>query len=140
MWFLASSNFLPTGEMHRMHNLMYFPSGAHPEVPRKPWRALLVGFLPAHRGRFVETGIRVCSEQTSLTGSGCCSENCHSALVSLRKYRKCTLVTITKVVSCFGCVVLTVYQFSSDLEPSHRRRTLLEGISSSPCTARMRLL
>ena len=57
---------MATSEMHRMHNLMYFPSGAHPEVPRKPWRALLVGSLPAERVRFVETGIHVCSEQTRL--------------------------------------------------------------------------
>ena len=35
---LAFSGAWPHKGTHRMRDFVYFPSGAHPEVPRKPWR------------------------------------------------------------------------------------------------------
>ena len=119
---LAFSGAWPHKGTHRMRDFVCFPSGAHPEVPRKPWRPRWSApFLPSTR---VLQSPRICifSEQTRLGFV----LTTYSALICPRNWRKCTSTTISKVVVCFVCRVLNSHQFSSNLEPPHRARTSLK--------------
>ena len=120
---LAFSGAWPHKGTHRMRDFVCFPSGAHPEVPRKPWRPPLVCSIPAEHSRFTEPqDLHIFRTNKAWL----CSDNCYSALICPRNWRKCTSTTISKVVFCFVCRVLNSHQFSSDLEPPHRGRTSLK--------------